>query len=145
MVQIYAVRTATDAANRFRRETQSPALADKIQPVAVAETHPRPLANFDRRGMAGVANAAIRDGIYFDEFGGTRWPRQFPVPPAPPVVSGARVRSPLEWVALNPQPLPPGPPDPDFSSRLSKVALNPQPLPPRYIGDAVQLAVNLRA
>jgi hypothetical protein len=31
----------------------------------------------------------------------------------------------LSWVALNPQPLPPGPPD-----RLSLVALNPQPLPP---------------
>ncbi|RDH76649.1 hypothetical protein DVS77_20035 [Mycolicibacterium moriokaense] len=30
----------------------------------------------------------------------------------------------LDAVALNPQPLPPGPPD------LSRVALNPQPLPP---------------
>lgn len=36
---------------------------------------------------------------------------------------------PSEYVALNPQPLPPEPP-PDLSSAYEEVALNPQPLPP---------------
>lgn len=43
--------------------------------------------------------------------------------------------------SLNPQPLPPGPPDPDLSqstSRAAQAELNPQPLPPRPV-DAVSL------
>lgn len=41
-------------------------------------------------------------------------------------------------VMLNPQPLPPSPPDPYLSSNsfnhFSWVMLNPQPLPPRVLG-----------
>ena len=51
------------------------------------------------------------------------------------------VDSAAEDASLNPQPLPPGPPDPDLlqsSSRATQAALNPQPLPPRPV-DAVSL------
>ncbi len=36
----------------------------------------------------------------------------------------------LSSVELNPQPLPPGPPDPELNSSLWQSAINPQPLPP---------------
>jgi hypothetical protein len=46
-------------------------------------------------------------------------------------INGASLlTSALSSVELNPQPLPPGPPDPEINSSLWKSAINPQPLPP---------------
>jgi hypothetical protein len=50
-----------------------------------------------------------------------------PLPPGPDPYSAA---SRFNQVALNPQPLPPGPDPYSVASRLNQVALNPQPLPP---------------
>jgi hypothetical protein len=54
-----------------------------------------------------------------------------PLPPTPPDAGLAGTANTLWKVAINPQPLPPGPPDAvGASDILSKVAINPQPLPP---------------
>lgn len=50
-----------------------------------------------------------------------------PLPPGPDPYSAASL---FNKVALNPQPLPPGPDPYSAASQFNKVALNPQPLPP---------------
>jgi hypothetical protein len=61
---------------------------------------------------------------------GRRIPAIFDIIPRGPQGGEARKRS--SWAALNPQPLPPGPP-----SEWGFAALNPQPLPPLELGAAV--------